>query len=28
MALKEYGRATMGFSDEELVLGRPHESDS
>jgi hypothetical protein len=28
MALKEYGRATMGFSDQELVLGRPHESDS
>jgi hypothetical protein len=28
MALKEYGRATLGFSDEELVLGRPHESDS
>jgi hypothetical protein len=28
MALKEYGRATLGFSDKELVLGRPHESDS
>ena len=28
MALKEYGRATMGVSDEELILGRPHESDS
>jgi hypothetical protein len=28
MALKEYGRTTLGFSDEELVLGRPHESDS
>lgn len=28
MVLKEYGRATMGFSDQELLLGRPHESDS
>jgi hypothetical protein len=28
MALKEYGRTTLGISDEELVLGRPHESDS
>lgn len=28
MALKEYGRATMGFSDQELVLGQPRESDS
>ncbi len=28
MALKEYGRAMMGISDQELVLGRPHESDS
>jgi hypothetical protein len=28
IVLKEYGRATMGFSDQELVLGRPDESDS
>jgi hypothetical protein len=28
MVLKEYGRVTIGVSDQELVLGRPYESDS